>query len=538
MTKQIHFGRESVDRMYKGVEELANTVSVTMGPRGRNVVIQKEYGTPLITNDGVTIAREIELEGALENMGAQLVKEAATKTNDAAGDGTTTATVLAHAMIKEGLRLVARGSNPMVVKKGMEKAVASVVEELAIRSKPIRTREEIQQVATISAQDAEVGSLIADIMETVGKDGVITVEGGHTLGLSKKVVEGMQFDTGYISPYMVTDSVRMDSTHENVRVMVTDKRVSTAKDIMPILQQLSETGENKLVIIADDVDGEALNAIIINTVRGAFKVLAIKAPGFGDRRKDILKDVATVVGAELISDDLGLKLEEATIASLGYANKIVSTKDNTTIVGGSGSLDSIGERALMIKAQIDACKSDFDKEKLEERLAKLTGGVGIIEVGAATEAELKEKKLRIEDALSATKAAVSEGIVIGGGTALLKASKVLDTLVCSKEEEVGVKIVQNALSWPLAHIASNSGKNGNTIVDKVLDTDTYEFGYDAANDTYVDMFAAGIVDPTKVTRSALQNAVSVAAMFLTTEAAITTVKKDERGNGLDVGPMF
>ncbi len=528
MAKKVHFSEDAITKMLAGVETLANAVRVTMGPKGRNVVLQKPYGGPVITNDGVTIAKEIELEDPLENIGAQLVKEVATKTNDIAGDGTTTATVLAHAMIKEGLRVVAAGANPMVIKSGIEKAVAAVVEELTRNAKQVTSKEEIAQVATISAQNPEVGALIAEVMDLVGKDGVITVEEGQTFGLSKRIVEGMQFDNGYIAPYMVTDPTRMEAEYENVGLLITDKKISSVQELLPLLEKLAASGQKQLVIIAEDVDGEALTTLILNKIRGTFHTLAIKAPGFGDRRKEMLRDIAALTGGTVISEEVGLKLEHAELEHLGMAGKIISGKDNTTIVEGRGSRDAIESRINMIKAQLDSTSSEFDKEKLHERLAKMAGGVAIIEVGAATEVELKEKKHRIEDALSATRAAVEEGIVPGGGTALLKATRVLvDLKGKSHEEQVGIDIVRRALEYPTKQIAFNAGKEGSVIVEKVLNETELSRGYDAANDEIIDLIQAGIVDPKKVTRSALQNAASVAAMFLTTEAAVVDIPKKE-----------
>lgn len=528
MAKKVHFSDEAVAKMLAGVETLANAVRVTMGPKGRNVVLQKSYGSPVITNDGVTIAKDIELEDPLENIGAQLVKEVATKTNDIAGDGTTTATVLAHAMIKEGLRVVAAGANPMVIKTGMEKAVHAVVEELTRNAKQVTTKEEIAQVATISAQNPEVGSLIAEVMDLVGKDGVITVEEGQTFGLSKRVVEGMQFDNGYIAPYMVTDTTRMEAEYENVRILIADKKISSVQELLPLLEKIAATGQKQLVIIAEDIEGEALTTLILNKIRGTFNTLAIKAPGFGDRRKEMLRDIAALTGGTVISEEVGHKLENTEIEHLGTAGKVISDKDNTTIIEGKGSKEAIEDRIHMIKAQMDNTSSEFDKEKLMERLAKMAGGVAIIEVGAATEVELKEKKHRIEDALSATRAAVEEGIVAGGGTALLKATKILaDMKGSSHDEQVGIDIVKRALEYPTRQIAFNAGKEGSVIVEKVLNEPDQNMGYDAATDEMKDLIQAGIVDPKKVTRSALQNASSVAAMFLTTEAAIVEIPKKE-----------
>lgn len=528
MAKQIVFSDEARAKMFAGVKALADAVRVTMGPKGRNVVIEKSYGAPLITNDGVSIAKEIELEDKLENMGAQLVKEVATKTNDVAGDGTTTATVLAYAMIKEGLRVVAAGANPMVIKNGIEIAVSKVVEELAKNAKEITTQEEIAQVATISAQSPEVGKLLAEVMDLVGKDGVITVQEGKTFGLEKKVVEGMQFDNGYSSPYMVTDNSRMEAVYENAKILITDKKITSIQEILPLLEKLAQSGQKQLVIIAEDVEGEALTTLILNKLRGGFSTLAIKAPGFGDRRKEMLRDIAAVTGGTVISEEVGLKLDSAELVHLGEAKKILATKDKTMIVEGRGSHEAIESRIDTIKAQMEHTASEFDKEKLLERLAKLAGGVAIIEVGAATEVELKEKKHRIEDALSATRAAVEEGIVAGGGTALLKAAHVLDTLKLEDHDaQVGVDLVRRALEYPAKQIAENAGKEGSVIVDKILLEKNVNVGYDAAKDEIVDLFQRGIIDPKKVTRSALQNAASIAAMFLTTEASVVELPKKE-----------
>lgn len=536
MAKQVTFFDEVRTKMLQGIQTLADAVRVTMGPKGRNVILEKSYGAPTITNDGVTIAKEIELEDKLENMGAQLVKEVATKTNDVAGDGTTTATVLAHAIIKEGLRNVAAGANPMVMKSGIEKAVEAVVAELEKNTKAITSKEEIAQVATISAQNPEVGSLIAEVMDLVGKDGVITVEEGKTFGLSKRVVEGMQFDNGYIAPYMVTDTSRMEAVYDNIHILVTDKKVSSIQELLPLLEQLAQSGVKNLAIIAEDIDGEALATLILNKIRGTFNTLAIKAPGFGDRRKEMLQDIAAITGATVISEEVGLKLDTAELMHLGQAGKIVATKDSTTIVEGKGSKDAIESRISTIKVQLEHSTSEFDKEKLQERLAKLSGGVAVIEVGAATEVELKEKKHRIEDALSATRAAVEEGIVAGGGTALLKATRALDPIAMEdKDAQVGVDIVRRALEYPARQIAFNAGVEGSVIVEKVMAEKDVNMGYDAAADKMTDLITAGIVDPKKVTRSALQNAASVAAMFLTTEAAVTDLPKKEEDMAMPGG---
>lgn len=526
MAKNITFGDEARNKMLVGVKALANAVRVTMGPKGRNVILEKAYGAPTITNDGVTIAKEIELEDKLENMGVQIVKEAATETNDVAGDGTTTATVLAAAMIEEGLRHITVGTNPVLTKLGIEKAVQIVVDELEKNAKKIETKEEVAQVATISAQDPEVGQLIAEIFDAIGSEGVITVEEGKTFGLHKKIVEGMQFDNGYISPYMITDTTRMEAAYDDVALLLVDKKLSSVRELIPVLETIAASGGKQLVIIAEDIEAEVLSTLVLNKIRGNFHTLVIKTPGFGERRKEMLKDIAALTGATVISEEVGFKLAETTLDHLGSARRIVSTKDHTTIVEGKGSKAAIESRIQAIKNQMEHTVSEFDKEKLQERLAKLSGGVGIIEVSAATEVEIKEKKHRIEDALSATKAAVEEGIVAGGGTALLNASRALQKVKgATHEEQVGINIVLKALEYPVRQIASNAGKEGSVIVEKVLASVGAAEGYDAATDQYVDLFKKGIIDPKKVTRAALQNAASVAAMFLTTEAAVTEVPK-------------
>jgi chaperonin GroEL len=499
MAKQITFSDDARKQMFAGVQQLADAVRVTMGPKGRNVAIEKSYGGPTVTNDGVSIAKEIELEDKMENLGAQLVKEAASKTNDVAGDGTTTATVLAYSMIAEGLRNVAAGANPMVVKGGMEKAVEAVVNELEKQAKQIDSKEEVAQVASISAQNEEVGTLIAEVMDLVGRDGVITVEEGQTLGLSKEVVEGMQFDSGYISPYMVTDTARMESVFEKAKILVTDKKISSIQEVLPIIEAMAQSGKKDLVIIAEDLEGDALSTLVVNKLRGTFNTLAVKAPAFGDRRKAILKDIAALTGATVISEEVGLKLENASLADLGEARKIIATKDETTIVEGAGKSEAVEARVNEIKAEIENTSSDYDREKLQERLARLSGGVAIIRVGAATEVELKERKHRIEDALSATRAAVEEGIVAGGGTALLQASKILEKMIASAEdpdEKVGLQIVFDALSAPVRQIAHNAGKEGSVVVEKVREQKVGT-GFNAAKSIYEDMAAAGIIDPKK-----------------------------------------
>jgi len=537
MAKQIKYSDDARQKLLDGVRKLADAVRITMGPKGRNVALDKKYGAPTITNDGVTIAKEIELEDVYENMGVQLVKEVATKTNDVAGDGTTTATVLAYALIAEGVRNLTAGANPMVLKGGIQKAVKKVVKKLEESAKQISTKEEIAQVATISAQDPEVGELIAEIMETVGHEGVITVEESQTFGLDKEVVEGMQFDNGYISHYMITDTSSMKAVYEDVKILITDKKISSVQELLPILEQVAQSGKKEMVIIAEDIEGEALATLVVNKLRGTFSVLAVKAPAFGDRRKEILKDIAALTGGKVISEEIGLTLENATLGDLGEARKVISDKDNTTVVDGKGAKADIEARVNEIKVALDNTKSDFDKEKLAERLAKLTGGVGIIKVGAATEVELKEKKHRIEDALSATKAAVEEGIVAGGGVALLQAATVLDGSSGDTDEVTGMHIVRKALESPVWQIAQNAGKKGDVIVDQVRNAKP-GYGYDAAKDEMVDMVKAGIVDPKKVTRSALENAASLAAIFLTMEGAVTDIPQPEgccKSGGADGG---
>jgi chaperonin GroEL len=538
MAKQVLFGDLARERMVAGVAKLADAVRITMGPKGRNVVLDKKYGSPIITNDGVTIAKEIDLKDPYENMGAQLVKEVATKTNDVAGDGTTTATVLAYAMIREGLRNLAAGANPIALKKGIDKAVKKIVEELENVKKNISAKDEVAQVATISAQDPEVGKLISEVMEMVGNDGVITVEESQTFGLDKEVVEGMQFDNGYISPYMVTDPSRMEAVYENAKIFITDKKISSVQSLLPLLEKVAQSGHKELVIIAEDVDGEALATMVVNKLRGTFSMLAVKAPAFGDRRKEILKDIAAVTGGTVISEEIGLTLENADLNHLGEARKVIATKDSTTIIEGKGNQKEIDARVAQLKVTLDNTTSDFDKEKLMERLAKLSGGVGVIKVGAATEVELKEKKHRIEDALSATRAAVEEGIVSGGGTALLQASKILEAVKGSDDEATGMHIVYKALRSPVFQIAENAGKEGAVIVDMVYNAKT-GMGYDAEEGQMVDMMKAGIVDPKKVTRSALQNAASLAGIFLTMEAGVSEIpeEKKEMGGAGGMGGM-
>jgi len=522
MAKQIHFSEEARQGLLRGVNTLADAVKVTLGPKGRNVALDKGFGAPTITNDGVTIAKEIELKDKFENMGAQLVQEVATKTNDVAGDGTTTATVLAQSMVTEGIKNVAAGANPMMIRRGIDQGVTAVIESLKELSKPIKSGEEKAQVAAISADDEEVGKLISEIMEKVGENGVVTVEEGQTLGLDKEVVEGMQFDNGYISPYMITDSGRMEASMDEPMILITDKKISSIQEILPLLEKLSSAGKKNFVIIAEDIDGEALATLIVNKLKGVFNTLAIKAPGFGDRRKEMLQDIAVLTGGQVISEDVGLKLENTEVTHLGQARKVIADKDNTTVVDGKGDKAQQEERIAQIEKQLEQIDSEFDREKLEERLAKLTGGVGVIKVGAATETELEEKKHRIEDAVSATKAAVEEGIVPGGGVALVRAISALDEVKAKGDEAVGVKILRRALEEPLRQIAENAGKDGAVILAEVLKREGSQ-GYNAADDTFEDLVSLGIIDPTKVTRSALQNAASVASMLLTTEAAVTDI---------------
>lgn len=518
MVKDIKFAEDARSAMLRGVDVLANTVKVTLGPKGRNVVLEKAFGSPLITNDGVTIAKEIELENHFENMGAKLVAEVASKTNDIAGDGTTTATVLTQAIVREGLKNVTAGANPVGIRRGIELATKAAVEELHRISRPVESKEAIAQVAAISSGSAEVGELIAEAMEKVGNDGVITIEESKGIETELDVVEGMQFDRGYLSQYMVTDNDKMIATLDNPFILITDKKVSNIQEIIPLLEQIVQQGR-ALLIIADDVDGEALPTLVLNKLRGTFNVVAVKAPGFGDRRKAMLEDIAVLTGAQVITEDLGLELKDATLAQLGTAGKVVVSKDSTTIVEGAGSKELIANRVALIRAQAQDTTSDFDREKLHERLAKLSGGVAVIKVGAATETELKEKKLRIEDALNATRAAVEEGIVSGGGTALVNVQKVVDALELEGDLATGAKIVSRSLEEPLRQIAENAGLEGSVIVAR-LKSEEKGIGYNAATDEWVNMIEAGIVDPTKVTRSALQNAASVSALLLTTEAVV------------------
>jgi chaperonin GroEL len=535
--KQMLFGEEARRALERGVNVLADAVKVTLGPKGRNVVLDKKYGSPTITNDGVTIAKEIEIEDPFENMGAQLTKEVATKTNDIAGDGTTTATILAQAIVREGLKNVAAGANPMMLKKGIEKAVKVVVDEIKQVSKSVDSKEDITHVAAISAADDEIGSLIAESMEKVGKDGVITVEESQTMGTNLEVVEGMQFDRGYVSPYMITDSERMEAVLDEPFILLTDKKISMIKDLLPILEKVMQRGK-PLLIIAEDVEGEALATLVVNKLRGVLNVVAVKAPGFGDRREAMLSDIAIVTGGQVVSEKVGMTLENTTIEMLGQARQIKVTKEETTIVDGKGSNQEIKNRINQIKVQIDDTTSDYDREKLQERLAKLSGGVAVIQVGAATETEMKEKKHRIEDALSATRAAVEEGVVPGGGVALLQIAPALDNLKESGDVATGISIVRKALAEPLRQIANNAGVEGSVIVEKVSSLPKGK-GFNALTGEYVEMVAAGIVDPAKVTRSALQNAASIAGMLLTTECLVTEIPEKEKpmmpGGGMPGG---
>lgn len=528
MAKDISFGEEARKGLEKGVNALANAVKVTLGPKGRNVVLDRKFGTPTITNDGVTIAREIELEDPYENMGAQLVKEVATKTNDVAGDGTTTATLLAQAIIREGLKNVAAGANPMILKKGIEKAVKATVEEIQKIAKPVESKAAIAQVASISAADPEIGDLIAEAMETVGNDGVITVEESQSMGTTLEVVEGMQFDRGYISPYMVTDSDKMEADLSDPYILITDKKITVIQDLLPILEKVVQSGK-PLLIIAEDIEGEALATLVLNKLRGTFTCVAVKAPGFGDRRKAMLEDIAILTGGQVITEDLGLKLENATIEMLGQAAKVKVSKEETTIVEGRGEKQAISSRVAQIRKLLEDTTSDFDREKLQERLAKLSGGVAVIQVGAATEVELKEKKHRIEDALAATRAAVEEGIVAGGGTAFIESLVALSKVTSDIDDEMtGINIVKKALEEPIKQIAYNAGEEGSVVVEKVKNAGKAGFGYNALKGAYENMIEAGIVDPAKVTRSALQNAASIAAMLLTTECLVADKPEENK----------
>ena len=538
MAKQILYGEEARKALQAGIDQLSNTVKITLGPKGRNVVLDKKYGAPLITNDGVTIAKEIELEDAFENMGAQLVKEVATKTNDVAGDGTTTATLLAQAIVREGMKNVAAGANPMIVKRGIKNAVAAAVDAVKADSKPVNGSDDIARIATVSSASEEVGKLIADAMQKVTADGVITVEESKTAETYSDVVEGMQFDRGYISPYMVTDTDKMEAVIDDAYLLITDKKISNIQEILPLLEQIVNAGK-KLVIVAEDVEGEALATILVNKLRGTFTCVCVKAPGFGDRRKEMLRDIAVLTGGEVITEELGLELKDAQITQLGRAKQVKVSKENTIIVGGAGDSAAIKDRINQIKNQIEISTSDFDREKLQERLAKLSGGVAVIHVGAATETEMKEQKMRVEDALAATKAAVEEGYVAGGGVALLNAVPAVQKLLDETEdadEKTGVKIVLKALEEPIRQIASNAGMEGSVIVDEIRRSGKVGYGYDFATEKYTDMLEAGILDPTKVTRSALQNASSVASMVLTTESLVAD-KPDPKADAAAAAAM-
>lgn len=544
MAKDILYGSDARSKMETGINKLADTVKVTLGPKGRNVVLERAYGSPLITNDGVTIAREIELEDKAENMGAQLLREVATKTNDVAGDGTTTATLLAQAIIKAGLKNLAAGSNPMILQKGIKKAVEKTIESLQKQSVKIESKEKIANVASVSAGDEEIGKLISEAMEKVGNDGVITVEESKSMGTTLEVVEGMQFDRGYVSSYMVTDTEKMIAELDNPYILITDKKITNIQDILPVLEQIVQSGK-ALLIIAEDIEGEAMATLVVNKLRGTFNCVAVKAPGFGDRRKAMLEDIAILTGGTVVSSDLGYELKDTTIDMLGSAQKVKAEKENTVIVKGAGDDEKIKERVKQLRAQYEESESDFDREKLQERLAKLSGGVAVVQVGAATETELKEKKLRIEDALNATRAAVEEGIIAGGGVALIDTIEDVRPLLDETEgdEKTGVMIILRALEEPLRQIAENAGKEGSVIVSAVFEKEK-GVGYDALHDKYVDMIKEGIVDPTKVTRSALQNAASVAAMVLTTEATVTDLPKNDEmnpqmaGGGMPMGGMM
>lgn len=526
MSKQISFNEEARSALKRGVDQLANAVKITLGPKGRNVILDRGFGTPIVTKDGVTVAKEIELENKFENLGAELVKEVASKTNDVAGDGTTTATVLAQSLIAEGLRNVTAGTNPQALRRGIEKGVELVVNEIKNKiATPIKG-EEIEKVASISANDPEIGTMIAKAMEKVGNNGVITVEESQTFGIDVEVVEGMQFDKGYVSHYMVTNPERMESEYQGAYILITDKKISSIQDILPVLEKVATTGKKELVIIAEDVDGEALATLVVNKLRGVFHTLAVKAPGFGDRRKAMLQDIAILTGGKVVSEEIGLKLENVDLHDLGQARKVVSDKEHTTIVEGHGEKSAIGDRVKQLQVELNNTSSDFEKEKLQERIAKLSGGVAVIKVGAATETEMKEKKHRIEDAVSATKAAVEEGIVPGGGVALLRAASVLDITSIEGDERVGFDILRRALEEPLRMIAQNAGKDGSVVAEKVREQ-TGSFGYNAQTNVYEDLSKVGVIDPAKVTRSALQNAASIAIMVITTEAAVTELPKKE-----------
>lgn len=539
MAKQILFSEDARKKLKAGVDKVANTVKITLGPKGRNVVLDEGFGAPTITNDGVNIAKKIEIEDKAENVGAEIIKEVASKTNDVAGDGTTTATVLVQAIVGEGLKNVTAGANPIALRRGLEKATARVVESLKQMSRPVSTKEETAQVATISAEDTELGNLIAEVMEEVGKDGVVTVEESQTFGIQKDIVKGLQFDRGYISPYMVTNAERMEAVMEDAYILITDKKISSIQDILPTLEAISKTGKKELIIIAEDLDGDALATLVVNKLRGIFNTLAVKAPGFGDRKKEMLEDIAIVTGAQVISEEVGLKLENIELTQLGSARRVVSTKENTTIIEGKGDQEKITERVKQIRVILEDTASEFDKEKLQERLAKLSGGVGVIKVGAATEIEQKARQHKTEDALNATRAAVEEGIVPGGGVALLRAAKDLENLhMEDAEEQLAVKILRRALEEPIRQIAMNAGKDGAVVAEKVANGEG-GFGYNAGTDEYGDLIQFGVVDPTKVVRVALENAVSAASMLLTTESVVTDIpdKDDSKMPAMPGGGM-
>lgn len=538
MAKDIISSEEARKKLKTGVDKLADTVKATLGPKGRNVVLGKSYGGPVITNDGVTIAKEIDLEDPFEDMGAQIVKEVASKTNDQAGDGTTTATVLAQAIIEEGIKNVAAGANPMAIRRGIEKAASAVAQELNKIAKPVKESAEIANVASISAADPEVGKLIAEVMDVIGEDGIVTVEEGQTLGLDKEVVEGMQFDNGYVSPYMVSDTARMEAVIENAPILITDKKISSVQELLPLLEKLAAEGKKDLVIIAEDLEGEALTTLVLNKLQGRFNALAVKAPAFGDRRKEMLQDIAILTGGQVITEEVGLKLEDATVEMLGEARKVIADKDNTVIVDGKGIQKAVKERITQMKQQLETLNSEYEIEKLQERIAKLESGVAVIKVGAATEVELKEKKARIEDAINSTKAAVAEGIVPGGGAALVKAVKALDKLVLPEEEQIGVSIIQSSLEAPIRQIASNAGISDIAVILQTIQKGDRNLGWDFAKNEKTDMLKAGIIDPVKVTKSALLNASSAAAMLLTTEAAVVDLpQKDSPSAGAGMPDM-
>ncbi len=533
--KDLIFDAEARRQLKSGIDALANAVKVTLGPRGRNVAIDKKWGAPTVTHDGVTVAKEIELENHFQNMGAQMLKQAATKTNDVAGDGTTTATVLAQSIVTEGLRNLAAGANPMLMKRGIDAATQAVVAEIKKLSTPLKGHGDIEHIAAVSANDPEIGRLLAEAMDKVGRDGVITVEEGKSLKLEVEYTEGMQFDRGYISPYFITDSARMEAAIDEPYILITDKKISAITDIVPVLEKLVQTGRKELIIISEDVDGEALATLVVNKLRGILNVLAVKAPGFGDRRKDMLRDIATLTGGTVITEELGKKLDQTTLAELGQARRIVSTKDDTTIIEGRGKADDIQGRISQIKVQIDETTSDYDKEKLQERLAKLSGGVAVLKVGAATEVELKEKKARVEDALHATRAAVEEGIIPGGGVTLLRSAHAVDSLTLEGDQKLGADILKRALEEPLRQLVRNAGLEGSVVVEHLSHEDRTNWGFDVMSEDYVDLVAAGIIDPAKVTRTALENAASVAAMILTTEALVTELP-EKKGNAAPAMP--